>query len=62
MRRIRLLCAGVALVLLGLFAGMGTAHAVSEEELREECIHILEEGGTVDECNEAPSPILREIN
>jgi len=24
----------------------------------EECIHILEEGGEVDECQEAPSPIL----
>lgn len=62
MRRFRLLCAGAAIVLLGLFAGVGTAHAVSEDELREECIHILEEGGTVDECHEAPSPILPEAN
>ncbi len=62
MRRILLLCAGVALVLLGLASGVGTAHAVSEDELREECIHILEEGGTVDECHEAPSPILPETN
>ncbi len=28
----------------------------------EECIHILEDGGTVDECQEAPSPILPETN
>ena len=28
----------------------------------EECLHILEEGGTVDECQEAPSPILPEAN
>ena len=28
----------------------------------EECIHILEDGGTVDECQEAPSPILPEQN
>lgn len=62
MRRFRLLCAGAAIVTLGLFAGVGTAHAVSEEELREECIHILEEGGTVDDCHEAPSPILPEAS
>ncbi|MCB1003384.1 MAG: ATP synthase F0 subunit B, partial [Acidimicrobiales bacterium] len=62
MRRFRLLFAGLAVVLLGLVAGVGTAHAVSEEELREECIHILEEGGTVDDCHEAPSPILPEAN
>src|SRR5918997_5994527 len=28
----------------------------------EECIHILEDGGTVDECQEAPSPIRPEQN
>src|SRR5918997_6592505 len=28
----------------------------------EECIHILEDGGTVEECQEAPSPILPEQN
>lgn len=62
MRRFRLLCAAFAIALLGLLAGTAPAHAVSEEELREECIHILEEGGTVDDCHEAPSPILPEIN
>ena len=62
MRRFRLLLAGAAIVLLGLVTGVGTAHAVSEDELREECIEILEEGGTVDDCHEAPSPILPEIN
>ncbi|MET0160329.1 MAG: F0F1 ATP synthase subunit B, partial [Acidimicrobiales bacterium] len=45
-----------------LFGWTGTAHAASEEELREECIHILEEGGEVDDCQEAPSPILPEAN
>lgn len=62
MRRFRLLSAAFAIALLGLLAGTAPAHAVSEEELREECIHILEEGGTVDDCHEAPSPILPEIN
>ncbi|HEY5887922.1 MAG TPA: F0F1 ATP synthase subunit B, partial [Acidimicrobiales bacterium] len=48
--------------LVALFGWTGTAHAASEEELREECIHILEEGGEVDDCQEAPSPILPEPN
>jgi F-type H+-transporting ATPase subunit b len=60
--RTRLLLSGVGLTLVALFGWTGTAHAVSEEELREECIHILEEGGTVDDCQEAPSPILPETN
>lgn len=60
--RIRLLLSGVLLTLVALFGWTGTAHAVSEEELREECLHILEEGGTVDECHEAPSPIMPETN
>ena len=49
-------------MLLGLSTGVGTAHAVSEDELREECIHILEEGGSVDECQQAPNLILPETN
>lgn len=60
--RTRLLLSGVALTLVALFGWTGTAHATSEEELREECIQILEEGGTVDDCQEAPSPILPEAN
>jgi F-type H+-transporting ATPase subunit b len=60
--RKRQLLGGLALTLVVLFGTAGAAHAVSEEELREECIHILEEGGDVDECQEAPSPILPETN
>ena len=60
--RIRLLLAGVAVALLAVFAVPGVAHAESEEELREECIEILEEGGVVDDCHEAPSPILPAAN
>jgi F-type H+-transporting ATPase subunit b len=60
--RTRLLLSGVVLTLVALFGWTGVAHAASEEELREECIHILEEGGTVDDCQEAPSPIMPEAN
>ncbi len=60
--RTRLLLSGVVLTLVALFGWTGTAHATSEEELREECIQILEEGGSVDDCQEAPSPILPEAN
>lgn len=61
--RIRLLCAGAAVVLLGLFGGTGVAHAGdSPEKLADECLEILEGGGTVDECHEAPSPILPATN
>ena len=60
--RIRLLLSSFALALVALVGAAGPAHAVSEEELREECIHILEEGGVVDDCHEAPNPILPETN
>ena len=49
--------------------GDGTQPGTESEEAAEpadheaeECLHILEEGGTVDECQEAPSPILPEEN
>ena len=50
--------------------GDGTQPGAESEETEEaeisheaeECIHILEDGGTVDECQEAPSPILPETN
>lgn len=58
--RIRLLLSGVAFTLLALVGAAGPAHAAGEDELREECIEILEEGGTVDDCHESPSPILPE--
>jgi len=70
--RIRVLLASLAVVSLSLFGWAGTASAAQEEggetgqgeeepELEhdaEECLHILEDGGDVDECQEAPSPIL----
>jgi F-type H+-transporting ATPase subunit b len=74
--RIRALLAALLLALAALVAlpgaasaqeeGDGTQPGAEEEpELSheaEECIHILEDGGTVDECHEAPNPILPETN
>jgi F-type H+-transporting ATPase subunit b len=74
--RNRLLLA-LAALLLGLVGLTGTAAAQEEggetgeaeaeehgeiSHEAEECIHILEDGGDVDECHEAPSPILPETN
>src|SRR5690606_5346659 len=32
------------------------------DHANEECIHILEDGGDIDDCQEAPNPLLPEIN
>lgn len=65
----RKLLAALALVFAGLFAFAGVAGAQEGEEehpfadhAAEECAHILEDGGSVDDCQEAPSPILPEWN
>ena len=55
------------LAFLGIvgFLVLGTAtvaSAESPEELRHECIELLEEGKDVDDCHEAPSPILPATN
>ncbi len=75
--RNRLLLAALFTLLLSLVGFTGSAHAQDEggetdsgevetgEELThetEECIEILEGGGEVDECQEAPSPILPATN
>jgi F-type H+-transporting ATPase subunit b len=63
-----MLLAALPLAALVLFGWVGTAHAQEDggaEELDEEsvdCIEILEDGGEVDDCHEAPSPILPETN
>ena len=71
----RKLFAALALVLLGLFSFTAVAGAQEEGEeaeteeehefadhASEECAHILEDGGTPDDCQEAPSPILPATN
>jgi F-type H+-transporting ATPase subunit b len=74
-RRIRrTLGAGALLVGLGLAAAPGAlAQEPGDEPLEteedaeishasEECIHILEEGGEIDDCQKAPNPLLPETN
>jgi F-type H+-transporting ATPase subunit b len=67
--RMRTLLASVGLGLLLVVAAPGVALAGEggggEPEIdhaNEECIEILEGGGDVDECQEAPSPILPDVN
>lgn len=72
--RTRLLLAALFLLLLGFVGFTGSAHAQESEgsegdepeveltEANEECIHLLEEGKDVDDCQEAPSPILPATN
>ena len=65
--RARLLLASGLLAVVAFVGVGGTAHAQEEggEELtheNEECLEILEGGGDVGECQEAPSPILPATN
>lgn len=71
--RMRKLLAAVGLGLIVVLAAPGLAGAgesggdepTEEPELdhaNEECIHILEDGGDIDDCQEAPSQILPETN
>jgi F-type H+-transporting ATPase subunit b len=66
--RKRTLLAGLALVIVGMFTMGGTAFAQENGEPKfadhaaEECHKLLGEGGTVDDCQEAPNPILPETN
>ncbi len=75
--RIRRAGAAVALAIVALVAapGMASATEAPPEEgapapgggeapshAAEECIHLLEAGGEIDDCQEAPNPILPELN
>jgi F-type H+-transporting ATPase subunit b len=72
--RIRLLLASLGIGVLVVFAAPGVAGAGEGEEPQgevepqfadeaaEECFEILEDGGEVDDCQEAPSPIVPEAN
>jgi F-type H+-transporting ATPase subunit b len=58
--RTRAWLAGLAVVLLGLFAFGGVAAAQEKGpkgEAEEQCIKKLESGGSIDDCQKAPSPI-----
>jgi len=58
----------IAVVAAGVFGLAGTADAAEEGgggpkgHAEEECIHILEEGGEIDDCQESPNPILPATN
>ncbi len=66
--RVRTALAAAAVATLALVGWSATAGAQEEggepetTEESEHCIEILEGGGEVDECQEAPSPILPEAN
>lgn len=70
-RRLLLVGAFAAAGVLGLAApafgaesgtGEGGEGAGPKGHAEEECIHILEGGGSIDDCQEAPSPVLPELN
>jgi F-type H+-transporting ATPase subunit b len=69
--RIRVLLAAFAVAVLAVFGTPGVAAAGEgggqeqvdfADEEAEECHELLEEGKEVDDCQEAPSPILPELN
>jgi F-type H+-transporting ATPase subunit b len=54
-----------ALAVLGFANPASAQEGEGEPEIdhaSEECIHILEDGGDIDDCQEAPSPLLPETN
>jgi F-type H+-transporting ATPase subunit b len=58
MRRIRLLLAAGAIGALAVATVPSVAHAEPKGHAEEECIELLEDGKSIDDCQEAPSPIL----
>jgi F-type H+-transporting ATPase subunit b len=62
--RIRAALLGVSIAVFSVVA-VPSAHAVEGEfadHAAEECAEILETGGTIDDCQESPNPILPETN
>src|SRR5918996_1216037 len=54
-------------IAVGLVLAFASPASAQEEEpdidhASEECIEILEEGGAIDDCQEAPNPLLPETN
>ena len=60
--RIRLLVAAGLIALVGVVASPGVAHAQPDGEAEEECIKLLEEGNKIDDCQEAPNPLIPGVN
>ena len=69
MRRRKGLLLALAAVAVGLVLALANPAGAQEGEeepdidhASEECIHILEDGGAIDDCQEAPNPLLPETN
>jgi len=60
--RIRLLIAATAIALVGVVATPAVAQAKPKGESEEECIKLLEDGKTIDDCQKAPNLILPATN
>jgi F-type H+-transporting ATPase subunit b len=63
--RIRTVLLSVSITVVSVVGMQGAAHAAEgnfENHAAEECAEILETGGTIDDCQEAPNPILPETN
>ena len=60
--RIRLLIAATAIALVGVVATPGVAQAKPKGTAEEECIKLLEDGKTIDDCQKAPNLILPATN
>jgi F-type H+-transporting ATPase subunit b len=60
--RIRLLIVVAAIALVGVVATPGVAQAKPKGEAEEECIKLLEDGKKIDDCQEAPNPLIPGVN
>src|SRR5947207_6940853 len=60
--RIRLLIAAVAVAVASVIATPAVAQAKPKGTAEEECIKTLEGGGSIDDCQKAPSLILPASN
>jgi F-type H+-transporting ATPase subunit b len=61
-KTIRLLLAGFAVAAAALIVPATAASAKPAGEPEEECIHLLEDGKAIDDCQKAPNPLLPETN
>jgi F-type H+-transporting ATPase subunit b len=65
MKRFKLLLLALGITVVALFGMTSTAHAAGEGDIShasEECVKILEEGGTIDDCQAAPNQLKPETN
>jgi F-type H+-transporting ATPase subunit b len=60
--RTRLVIAAVVIALVGVVASPGVAQAEPQGEAEEDCIKLLEEGKKIDDCQEAPNPLIPGVN